>query len=162
MYAACSRRQTNPNSYENSLKHKNTLCSESRLTATYDHGAFIWVVLRAHVQTHFPYETLFFVNQNFLIYFPRYTREFGRSSALTALSLSNGALTTSTTCGSTRVRGHMCVRSAASPSRTPAACVDTVKCTRDCGLISAPSALSLSPRHQTSNRSVDPDFRSCV
>lgn len=95
-------------------------------------------------------------NHIFFIYLFRYTQVYGHSSALTALSLSNGALITSTTCGSTQVRGHMCVRSVASPSRTPAACVDTVRCTLDCGLISVPSALSLSPRRQTSNRSVKP------
>lgn len=80
---------------------------------------------------------------------PRYTLASGHSSAPTALSLSNGALTTSTTCASTQARGHMCVKSVASPSKTPAVCVDTVRCTLDYGLIPAPSAQSLSRRRQT-------------
>lgn len=48
----------------------------------------------------------------------------------------------------------MCVRSVASRSRTPAACVDIVRCTLDCGLICALSAQSHFPKHQISNRSV--------
>lgn len=87
---------------------------------------------------------------------PRYTQELGHSSAPTALSLLSGALTTSTTYASIQVRGRMCVRSVASPSRTLAACVDTVRCTLVCGLIPAPFVQSRFHRHPTSNRSVQP------